>query len=66
MSMHMQVFVLAIGDTPGSLKSKAWPRSVTLHIICLPHCWDALSGDGIVLARESTVCYILFHYEIRV
>ena len=52
----LQVFVLAIGDTQESLRFKAWPRSVALHIICKPECWDALSGDRIVL--KSKVCYI--------
>lgn len=52
----LQVFVLAIGDTQESLRFKDWPRSVALHIICIPECWDALSGDRIVL--KSKVCYI--------
>ena len=70
MSMHtMQVFGVACSDTADSLKKKAWPWSVRFPVICQPNCSRALkgiSGDRVKLARESKVCYIWFHYEIRV
>lgn len=57
MSMHMlQVVALAPHDTPDTLKTKDWPLLVRFDIICKPDCVSALSGDGNVLAKESTVC----------